>query len=839
MEFRKSQWTESISSLLRKTEMNLIRIQTPYHEDIPRTYTSMGYQGSFYDNTPTEHPPRPQTDYKEDSSSYIQQELISVKGSLEKILQEKIKQQKKEIEDIGDRLITLEVGHQDMEKVKNETRTSLQAIEKKCLAEIKRIENSGKGFVTSEDLKITTEALKQANVNQLKQLEIEIQQMKSGDMEIKEEVYRITEEKLREASKRFVSLQEFAGVKDNIFRESSQKLKEFEFTLGERRENFRIENEKQSQNFEQRLDAINQRYDRKEEKLLNKFEDLERSLESSNIKYQSDIKSLKSEIAEVHELINTEDIESELSALKKQVSSLPKSIPEPDLSMFASKKDLKILMDKLQESENYKQIFEEKISDIEKRMVLLEEQLSESEEVDIDLGPKQSSFTAKGAATFGKTEAVEENAGLTKIFINDLGDSDSESHGYVSPHTSPMNQLPLGLGISRPEEKKNAEFDFKQKTDLHIKNSGLNMINEDPYVENKAGVMNVQEKRGEEKKFKEGIERSREEVKVEIRSEGNKDFVENKKVEVKHFPVESVRLDMKKPSEETVAKRPVVVQNIIDTESSVSSFSSANQLSERPPELFENMKNNKKNVEIPESEAKKTEDAEINNSFKFPKSSNPPGMLPGLPNVSRDASDIKKKEDLGKGKLTEEKKEKIKSTDELVKKSNFTKPVREFEVDDLDLDIDFGFSNKKVKNEIKKEVKEEVKIDVQKNAEVKKESKIEVKKEIEAEKVIKKESKFEFKPLDKKELKKGAEPNVNQRTEEFIKELTDRFIENEIIFGCKTVSRISKNEAPSLKIPNNIKDMQFKKPSRPVFELPANPSSNSSDDSFGGDIYLP
>ena len=147
MDFRKSQWTESISSLLRKTEMNLIRIQTPYHEELPRSYTSMTYQASFYENPIADQPQRPQTDYKDDSVPYIQQDLVSIKTTLEKMLQDRLKSQKKEIEEIGERLVSLEVGSQELDKFKEETRNSLFGIEKKCLAEIKRIESSAKGFV--------------------------------------------------------------------------------------------------------------------------------------------------------------------------------------------------------------------------------------------------------------------------------------------------------------------------------------------------------------------------------------------------------------------------------------------------------------------------------------------------------------------------------------------------------------------------------------------------------------------------------------------------------------------------------------------------------------------
>ena len=75
--------------------------------------------------------------------------------------------------------------------------------------------------------------------------------------------------------------------------------------------------------------------------------------------------------------------------------------------------------------------------------------------------------------------------------------------------------------------KKNGQFDFKQKTDLHIKNFGLNMINGDPYIENKTGTLSMQEKRIEK-----GNEKNIGQSKIEK--------VSDKISEEKEFEVESV-----------------------------------------------------------------------------------------------------------------------------------------------------------------------------------------------------------------------------------------------------------------------------------------------------------
>lgn len=711
MEFRKSQWTESISSLLRKTEMNLIRIQTPFHEEVPRNYTSMTYQASFYDNPINEHHPRPQTDFKEDSSSFIQQELTTAKSSLEKMLHEKIKQHKKYIEDIGERVVALEINKDDLERFKDDTRVMVESIEKKCLAEVRRIENSGKGFVSQEDMKVSIEALKQANVNQLKLLEKEIEQFKSGDLGVKEEVFRITEEKIREITKKFVGNQEFHGVKEGVLKEASQRLKEFEIGLNGKFEGFRLENEKYAERFEEKLENVSEKHGKKEQKLLSKLDDLERALENIASKQINDVKSLKADISQVNELINIEDLEGEVHSLKKQIASLPTSFPEPDLSNVVHKKELKVLLSRLEDSENTREALEQKVADLEKRLNSLENQ--SSEEIDIDLAPKQI-FANKGAATFGKKE--EENSGLTKICINDFGESDSESHGGPSPHTSPMNQF---SGLTN---KKVEQFDFKKKTDLHIKNSGLIMIDEDPHTENI--TINVDEENRE-------FERSRIQKKVEI-------F----KPEIKNFPVEEKKI------EKGFGK------SSFDSESEEKSSESMEIIA------VDNKQSVIKRPEIPV--------IGINQSVK----SETVPILQQKVEIPQKISAIPVKND---------------------------KKAEVFEIDDFDFDLDFSGKNVKQAGPIEKNFKQEVPIEIKKP----------------------------LKPIEKIQEKS----NFDGKTSEFIKDLTEQFIDEEILFGCKSVLK-PRNEPPSLKIPQSLKEVR-----RPIA---IGSESSNSDESFGEmDLPLP
>ena len=454
-----------------------MRIQSP--EEYPLAFTSTGYQQLYYDNSIKDSSLRAQNDYKnsikEDASQYIQEDFLSIKSSLEKMLKEKIKIQKQNIREIGERLISLETGHENFNNFKEETNSMLISIEKKCFDDIKKIKNNGKEFITQEDLKIGIESLKKSNITQLKQIEGEIQNIYSENINIKEEVFRIAEEKIRETSKKYVSQQEFEGVKENILRELNQKIKDIEFNLYDRLENIKIDDERRYMKFEQKIQEISKKYEKQEENIYKKTQELEKSLENINYMHLNSIKSLNAKITDISELVNTKVIDSEMESLKKQVALLPRKASEPDLTDYAKKIDIQLLEDKIQELMKYKEIFDLKITEIETKVNTLETQLSESEEIDIDLAPNQSF-----ARESGETEVKKENTDLTKISLNNLGDSDT--HGYVTPCISPMNQM--SFGSIKSIDKNTEKRDFKKKTDLHIKNPELIMINEDHCSEN-------------------------------------------------------------------------------------------------------------------------------------------------------------------------------------------------------------------------------------------------------------------------------------------------------------------------------------------------------------------
>ncbi|OMJ68173.1 hypothetical protein SteCoe_34449 [Stentor coeruleus] len=823
MEYRKSQWSENISSLLRKTEMNLIRIQTPYHEEVPRTYASMTYNTSFYDNQMIQEPPhRPPTEYKDDTLPILQQEISTVKNSLEKLLHERLRGQKKDLEDINERLTSLEIGNQDMDRFKEDIQKNLYNIEKKCLAEVKRIENSGKGFITQEDLKIATEAIRNANINSLKQLEKEIEYVRSGDMDIKEEVFRITEEKVRDISKKFVTNNEFNSLKETVLKETKDRFRDFDYNLNGKIDEFRSDNSREILAFEQKISELSKKFDQKEDSIFRKIRDLEVSLEKSTKKSAEDKKRLEQEL---EKLSNTEEIEElsiRIRKLENQIQDFPKEIPEPDLSHFVQKKELIALNSKLQEFETYKKNVNEKIVKLEKKIDEVENRLSDSsEEIEDDIVAKQD-FINKGAATFGKNEPVESGGpALTKIFINDLGDSDSESHGYISPHTSPMNQLPLS-GLKLEEKKDNQQFDFKHKTNLRI-NQGLGMINEDPVVENK-------------------LKKSEEDNADKIKKPNEIKKVEEpglKKTEVKHFSVETVKVE-KKPTEDSLKNKG---KDLLENKGKESLENSG-----KTKEIFVQ---SKKNVIIPSSDSESSGSEDMFGLKKTPLEKSKP-KITGQKAQNLISLDIEDIFDSPKPNLT--------------KQPEKNKKIIEFDEEDLD----FGLGDQK-KPEIPKK-DEPVKTFVKAPEPTKK---IEEEKKTVFDNVKNpgknglepiggkmQSGKQEFAPIGSKMAKspepiakgpqkKTSEPDKNAQLNRFISDFTEEFISEHINFGCAFVSPSSgknllekgKLDPPNLKIPQTVVNMKkidlMDSSSQEEDSGSDSGSDRSFDDSFGLDVDLP
>ncbi|CAG9314806.1 unnamed protein product [Blepharisma stoltei] len=329
MEYRKSSyWADSITSIMRKTEMNLHRIQTPLqqlYEEQSRPATSAVYQS----NDPSDIRSRPRTANQPEDSPI---EPNYMKTHIEKIVTDFLKFQRHDINSINDRLAILETSQAQSEANKENFQKSLNAVENKCLAETRRLEETFRGFVTQDDLKIVEESVKNTHLYQIAQVELDFKDLRSELHGIKEEAFIMVENRLRELAKSMINPKEILDLKNEVIRETAEKINEIENKISQDWQTLQNFNSETVEMYEKKFrdfnDVINDRIDDENKDWTKKIATVKNSITEECGKLKSEIQRLENEFS-------LGDIEYEIGDLRKQFTSLQKSVGN-----FASKQDL-------------------------------------------------------------------------------------------------------------------------------------------------------------------------------------------------------------------------------------------------------------------------------------------------------------------------------------------------------------------------------------------------------------------------------------------------------------------------------------------------------------------
>ncbi|CAG9326725.1 unnamed protein product [Blepharisma stoltei] len=562
---RPTNWAESISSILRKTELNLLKLQrTNYHHDEyarpPSTMTQLDLsmdqrqRSSFFEPT--------------DNASLIQQELSGFKQSIEKLFTEKYKQHQSEMYNLSLRVTDLEDKQIAFEDLKEELQNTLLAIGRKTIGENRKFDDNTKNYATKEDLKLVEESFQHIRQHQINKIEMQIRDIMQENLGIRDYVNNIADEKNKENLKKSISPYEIRSIKEEIQYETNVKIKEIERKfcndIEDIAKQYRQQNEDHYKSLKELANAALQKYDslsklvdeakQNSGKLQNTI-----NLELSQIKNQSsqpdfnivnelkqnienaknyasdEIERIKKALKLLENSIDSQDIELEIEGLKKRIDVIPAQPVLQDLSNFVSreefnqinviKKDLKQLEDTIKSHDLNKEIealrkeishfqpqdlsnfvtksylaeqigtiqpnqeisnqlisihiklkeqgeasskLSNKIDDLEHHLIQIEEE--SSEEISLELSKKEGSILKKqeqqievkpeenkeysGLATFGKPEESKDPEELVAISFNNLGESDDDSQGFISPLISPMNQVVVGpIGSAKPIKK--------------------------------------------------------------------------------------------------------------------------------------------------------------------------------------------------------------------------------------------------------------------------------------------------------------------------------------------------------------------------------------------------
>lgn len=229
---RNSYWADSITTIMRKTEVNLHRIQTPLHqlyEEQTRPATSIVYQTN---SEHQDHRSRPRTALSsEDPASQL--DPGTLKTQIEKIVTDYLKFQRNDINSLNERVALFEVQQVHFENFKETSQRALTLVENKCSAETRRLEEIVKGVVTQEDLKVVEESIKNAHLYQIAQIELDFRELKSEMHGIKEEAFIMIENRLREAAKSMLTPKELNNLKQEIIKETETQIQKAEKAIND------------------------------------------------------------------------------------------------------------------------------------------------------------------------------------------------------------------------------------------------------------------------------------------------------------------------------------------------------------------------------------------------------------------------------------------------------------------------------------------------------------------------------------------------------------------------------------------------------------------------------
>jgi len=411
--------------------MNLIKIQKGTPEDFSRPSSSFQQFASYYEYP--ESRKAPQVD-SEETVSTIQKEIGNARTAIEKLINERDKTWKEDLSGLKQRLGHLEQTEDSLRKEWSESYQTFKQAETRVLRECEQLSNQIGGFVTEETLKVTAESLKNTHLHQINQIELELKEVKSFNEDLKEEVHSTVEKRLREHGG--VTQEQINSLKSQILAEVQTSIKQSSTDLETQVRTLSEEKENLQNQIADLKEMLLQRQETSEEQLRS----FKQKLDQFQSETSKEINTLNSNFTKLENAFDTEDLEAEVQEIKKNLNKIPEPQEQPDLAHLATHQEvesLKAQLKSLQEpiSSRMDQL-EERIRQIE-----MEESASEEGSLEIEAPKEEQKPEEKGLATFGIEQKQQSRDQFMAISLNDMGESDDESAGFVSPTISPMNQV--------------------------------------------------------------------------------------------------------------------------------------------------------------------------------------------------------------------------------------------------------------------------------------------------------------------------------------------------------------------------------------------------------------
>ncbi|CAG9313959.1 unnamed protein product [Blepharisma stoltei] len=320
MDFRRnSYWAESISSIMKKTEVNLNRLQKPINNYLDRPSTSVVYPRNT--DMGYDYQPRTKSAYDADdiqSSNKI--DSSAIKSLVERLISDKLRHQKQAINMLSERVTALE-NHSESSHEKDYSQRPTSGSDSKFLSELKRVEKNYKNFITAEDLKISEETIKNTNIKLFGQLEADMRDLRNKNESSIEEIYNTIENKLKEIMKKNAINRDLDDLKSEIIQESENKIKRSQDKINVQFEDFSSSILKKQRDLEKKIEELYSNFASFQENHDSYVKEISKNMNNNRENILVSFESFQTDIKEKNANIFSK-IDKDIENLKKYADNL-------------------------------------------------------------------------------------------------------------------------------------------------------------------------------------------------------------------------------------------------------------------------------------------------------------------------------------------------------------------------------------------------------------------------------------------------------------------------------------------------------------------------------------
>lgn len=402
MDYRKSLWADNIASMLRKTEVNLLRLQCSFTE---QRYSVSNSNREPFKSPRSEEMQKKLYEEKEPANPAwnSNQELEDIKKGFEKVVQSKIKEQQNSLDYFTDKIAGLEGDSEDLQKFRGNIEEKIRAVEIRCKEQIGEIEGFCRQFVNAEEITKLVDEVRGKGLELAKRMQKEVDDAKVVGNEERDRAVSQIESKVQERMRLLVSKSEFFKGKESLEQGIDELVRECEGNIEGRIERMKKGYKKSCKSLENELGECENGINSVTEVLNSRLETIEESVSETKKQHLDGFRGLRSDIKRIEGLTDTSSLDDRIKLLEKKYKAIPKA-PEIDLSEFAEKSELNFWVSKYEKVLKEKKNLELRIDDLEQKLVQIEAKIQKQKKQKKRKNNLKITreFSIEGISTFGK-----------------------------------------------------------------------------------------------------------------------------------------------------------------------------------------------------------------------------------------------------------------------------------------------------------------------------------------------------------------------------------------------------------------------------------------------------